>query len=77
MNRDHSRIELLSVQLAASGALAVVLLVLSGIGNAAQTASLSVTQPSLASATPTAAPDAPPATPEPASNRSAWATWSA
>ena len=64
MNRDHSRIELLSVQLAASGALAVVLLALSGVGNAAQTASLSVTQPSLASATPTAAPDAPPATPE-------------
>jgi polysaccharide export outer membrane protein len=60
MHRNHSRIEHLSVQLAASGALAVALLALCGVGNAAQTASLSVTQPSLASATPTAAPDAPP-----------------
>ena len=64
MNRKDSGTELLSVQLAASGALVVALLALSGVGNAAQTASLTVTSPSLASATPTAAPGAPPATAE-------------
>src|SRR3954466_12980628 len=48
----HSRIELLSVQLAASGALAMLLLALSGVGQAAQIAKLAVTSPSLASAAP-------------------------
>src|SRR5262245_18144346 len=61
MDREHSRLELLSVQLAQCGALAIALLALSGAGNAAQTASLSVTQPSLAAAMPAAAPDAAPA----------------
>jgi len=61
MDREHSRLELLSVQLARCGALALALLALSGTGNAAQTASLSVTQPSLAAAMPTSAPDATPA----------------
>jgi len=58
----NSRIELLSVQLAASGALAMLLLALSGVGYAAQTATLAVTSPSLASAAPVSAlPDAAPA----------------
>ena len=61
MDREHSRIELLSVQLAGCGVLALTLLALSASGNAAQTASLSVTQPSLAAAMPTSAPEATPA----------------
>ena len=52
----NSRMELLSVQLAASGALIMLLLALSGVTHAAQTASLSVTQPSLAAALPASAP---------------------
>jgi polysaccharide export outer membrane protein len=64
MDREHSRIELLSVQLAASGALVMVLAALCGAASAAQPASLSVTQPSLAAAMPTSAPDAVPASAE-------------
>jgi polysaccharide export outer membrane protein len=56
MDRNDTRLEILSVQLLASSALAMVLLALAGVGYAAQTASLSVTSPSLASAAPTSAP---------------------
>ena len=61
MDREHSRLEPLSVQLAGCSALALALLALPGTGNAAQAASLSVTQPSLAAAMPASAPDATPA----------------
>ena len=61
MDREHSRLEILSIQLAGCGVLALTLMALSVSGNAAQTASLSVTQPSLAAAAPTSAPDATPA----------------
>lgn len=57
----QSRMELLSVQLAACGALAMLFMALSGVSNAAQTAALSVTQPSVAAEMPASAPDAPPA----------------